>query len=128
MSGTEQLAQGQAPGGKQVGDAEDRRLWEAQQEAVELRARLAEEIERERILELEIAAVRKDLEVKVAYAGALEEAAEERKAHVAWLQVHFDRERERADQAEAELAAERARIYYRIFQPVLRALRGRGPT
>ncbi|MDA8046101.1 MAG: hypothetical protein M0Z30_12830 [Actinomycetota bacterium] len=113
---------------EQADNGEDRRLWEAQQEVSELRSRLAEEIERERILELEIGAVRKDLEVKVTYARALEEAAEERKAHLAWLQVHFDRERDRADRAEAELAAERSRLYYRIFQPVLRALRGRGES
>ena len=77
------------------------------------------------ILELEIAAVRKDLEVKITYAEALEQTAEERKAYVSWLQVHYDFERHRADQATAELQAERSRLYYRMAQPFIRRLRGR---
>ncbi len=133
MSGTEQLEGAEqlpGPGPSEPGPAAaegtaDRRLWEARQEVAELKARLAEELERERILELEIAAVRKDLEVKIAYAEALEEAAEERKGYMAWLQRHVDVERNRADDAAAELAAERARILYRVSQPLIRALRGR---
>jgi regulator of replication initiation timing len=126
MTGTEQLQSDPDADGEEEGSLPlDRRLWEAREEIAELRARLAEQLERERILELEIAAVRKDLEVKVAYSEALDKAAEERQNHTYWLQSHFDAERKRADDATAELEAERSRIYYRLAQPVVRALRGR---
>lgn len=111
---------------EQAGDpdwADEQDLVAARQEIAELRMRLAEEIERERILELEIAAVRKDIEVKQTYATALEETAEERKAYTQWLQAHFDLERSRAEAAEAELAAERSRLYYRLLRPVIRTVR-----
>jgi hypothetical protein len=124
MSGTEQLqgsAQTTNPG---EGGPLDHRLREAAEEISGLRTRLAEQGERERIQELEIAAARKDLEVKVTYTEALERAAEERQRYVAWLQHHFDVERQRADQATAELQAERARLFYRVSQPVIRLLRG----
>lgn len=126
MSGTGQLhgSSDQFEGAEaEIGESPDRSLWEAREEITELRTRLAEEIERERILELEIAAAQKDLAVKVEYATALEDAAEERKEYIQWLQTHYDRERARADATADELAAERARLYYRLFQPLLRAVR-----
>lgn len=113
-------------GGPPMGEADARRLWAVEEELAELRMRLAEQLERERILELELAAARKDLQVKVTYADALDKAAEERNRHVEWLQAHFDEERERADRLTAELAAERSRIYYRILQPLLRRVRSSG--
>jgi hypothetical protein len=126
MSGTEQLDGTPEAAGPVDQTPLDRRLWEAEEEIVELRSRLAEQTERERILELEIGAVRKDLEVKVTYAEALERAADERQGYVAWLQHHYDAERQRADQASAELQAERSRLFYRAAQPLIRLLRGRG--
>lgn len=99
------------------------RLTPPEEELADLRQRLAEQIERERILELELAAARKDLQVKNTYADALERAADERRRHLDWLQTHFDEERERADRLAAELAAERSRLYYRALQPLLRRVR-----
>jgi hypothetical protein len=90
----------------------------------------AEGEERERILELEVAALRRDLDVKVAYNEALERAATERRRYTEWLQSQVESERERcsnlttqAAALAAELAAERARISYRLAQRVVALLR-----
>ena len=90
-----------------------------------LERRLAEELERERVLDLEVQSLRRDLDVKAAYVRAMEDGADERQRQTAWLQEHFDSERRRADALAAELAAERARISYRIMQLMVR-LSGRG--
>jgi ribonuclease HI len=88
-----------------------------------LERRLAEELERERVLDLEVQSLRRDLDVKAAYVKAMEEGADERQRQTAWLQEHFDIERKRADALAAELAAERARVSYRIMQLVVRLSR-----
>jgi regulator of replication initiation timing len=105
------------------GSASARQLWEARERLSELEARLAEQVERERILELEVAALRRDLSVKVAYADALERSADEQRASVAWLQERFDDERRRAEQLSKELTAERARISYRMINRLITLVR-----
>lgn len=112
-----------APANGRSGE-DDRRLWEAKEEIEELRGRLAAQLERERILEIEVAALRKDLEVKIAYSDAQVDANETLERHLGWLQEHYDIEAERARCLSEELAAERARIYYRLLNPVLHAIRG----
>jgi hypothetical protein len=106
----------------------DRRLWEAREEITELKGRLAEQLERERILELEVVAVRRDLKVKLEYAAALERSVEERQRYIDWLQTHFDIERARADAVADELRAERSRISYRVSRQLIRLLKGRRPS
>jgi hypothetical protein len=104
-----------------------RQLWETEERVAELEALQAEQLERERVLEVEIAALRRDVDVKVAYATALEEAAEERQSYVLWLQSHFDEERRRAAELSAELSAERARLSYRAVRLLVWILKpGRG--
>lgn len=100
-------------------------LSEAEQRIAELDAQYAEQLERERVLEVENAALRRDVAVKVAYATALEQAAEERQTHIIWLQAHFDLERLRAERLSTELAAERARLSYRVARRAI-AIVGRG--
>lgn len=121
-------------------DASVHRLGELEDHITQLETRLAERIERERVLTLELAAARRDLEVKSAYNTMLESAAVERQQHVAWLQTHVDRLTIEHDtliaeakaQAEAsenlsrgveslssELAAERARVSYRMSQAAI---------
>jgi hypothetical protein len=85
-----------------------------------LERRLGEELERERVLDLEVQSLRRDLDVKAAYVKAMEDGADERQRQTAWLQEHFDVERKRADALAAELTAERARISYRIMQLIVR--------
>jgi hypothetical protein len=129
MSGTERLdSAAKATDSPRDEISLDRRLWEAREEITELKGRLAEQLERERILELEIAAVRRDLKVKQEYAAALERSTEERQVYIDWLQTHFDIERARADAVADELRAERSRISYRLSQPLIVLLKGRRPS
>jgi hypothetical protein len=106
--------------------AGDHPNWEAADRIAELEAICAEQIERERVREVEIAALRRDIDVKVAYAAALEKAADERHDYVTWLQSRYEEASKRATELEAELTAERARVSYRVAQRVISAL-GRSP-
>jgi len=106
---------------------EARQLWEAEERIAELEGRLAEGVERQRVLEVELAALRSDLLVKVAYSAALEQAATERQGHIHWLQSHFDAEKQYAGALAAELAAERGRISYRVIQRLIPLVRVRRP-
>lgn len=115
----------------------NRRIWELTERLAELETELAERLERERLNELELAALRKDLEVQGAFQAAMEQAGAERRAHTEWLQARVEElsaatsaQRVRADalkteldeaQADrdrlaAELHAERARVSYRMVQ------------
>jgi flagellar biosynthesis chaperone FliJ len=111
------------PADPRLAGVESRRLWEAQERMSELESQLAERLERERILELEVSALRRDLAVKVSYTDALERSLEEQQATTRWLQERFDEERRRADALSAELAAERARISYRLVNRAIKTLR-----
>lgn len=124
---------------KVVPDGAGRRIWELEESVAELTARAAESVERERVQTLEIAALRRDLDVKAAYNVMLERASLERKEHVAWLEATLDEERrtrelatQRAEQAERalqrvhqELCAERARRSYRLMQAMIARLASR---
>jgi hypothetical protein len=103
----------------------NRLLWEAREQIAELRAQLAEQTERERVLELEVLSLRKDLEVKTAYCEVLERTADEKHSHLTWLQGRFDEERQHARALEAELGAERARVSYRVANRLIGILRPR---
>jgi hypothetical protein len=107
----------------EIGEHKGRSETETRVAALE--RRLAEELERERMLDLEVQSLRRDLDVKAAYVKAMEEGADERQRQTEWLQEHFDVERRRADGLAAELAAERARISYRIAQRLVRLVTGR---
>lgn len=112
-----------------------RQTWEQRERIAELEASLAEHVERERIWELELAAMRKDLEVKSAYNTMLERNAMDQRKTIEWLQSraenadsHLAVDRRRVEALEAdllavrrELALERARLSYRLVQPVVRA-------
>jgi hypothetical protein len=84
----------------------------------DLETKLAEREERDRIRELEITALRHELELRFAYNGALEEALEEQR-NINRITALFESERNRADQAEQLLDAERTRISYRIVNKFL---------
>ncbi len=99
------------------------RLEAAGQRIAELEGLLAEHIERERILEVEMAAMRRDLDVKVTYCDVLEATAEERKRYLEWLQSNYDTERRRAGALAAELTAERARLSYRLTRKAVGLIR-----
>ena len=105
------------------GDGPARRLWEARERVAELEGLLAEHVERERVLEVEIAAMRRDLDVKVAYCDVLEATADERGRYLEWLQEHYDIESTRALEVTAQLTAERSRLSYRVTQRVVGVLR-----
>jgi hypothetical protein len=96
-----------------------RRLWEAQERLAEVEVQLAESLERDRIRALELAALRRDLDVKGAYNDMLERAAGVRDHDLARIQAQLDADRPAAaaiEQLKAELAAERARLSYRVAQ------------
>jgi hypothetical protein len=126
-----------------AGQDKARHLLALEEELAELNLRLTERIERERVITLELAASRQDLEVKGAYNLMLESAALERQQHVSWLQGLVDQlSQERAvataelaaglerlrsaelrvSELSTELAAERARVSYRISQRLIRRL------
>jgi hypothetical protein len=95
-----------------------RESWGLMERIADLETQLAEREERDRIRELEITALRHELELRFAYNGALEEALEEQR-NINRITALFESERIRADQAEQLLAAERTRISYRIVNRVL---------
>jgi hypothetical protein len=106
-----------------------RENWELMERVAELEAKLAEREERDRIRELEISALRHELELRFAYNTSLERALEEQRnlngiTHL--LETERSRaeiERSRADGAEHLLAAERARISYRLVNWVAVSVR-----
>jgi hypothetical protein len=88
--------------------------WELMERVAELETKLAGREERDRIRELELAALRHELELRFAYNSSLERALEEQRM--------FATERARAERAEQALAAERARISYRLVSRVTEPL------
>jgi hypothetical protein len=100
----------------ELGSDSSRENWELMERVAELEARLAEREERDRIRELEIAALRHELELRFAYNSSLERALEEQRNinEIIRLLERAETERSRADEAEQLLAAERARISYRL--------------
>jgi hypothetical protein len=62
-----------------------RREWELSERVTDLEAQLAEQLERERIRELEIISLRRELEVRFAYNSMLEHNALERQKEIDWL-------------------------------------------
>jgi len=90
-----------------------RRAWDLSERVAELEAELDQRIERDRIRELELSSLRRELDVRFAYNAALEERVLEHKQQIDWmhqqfaLQVQgFAADQERAAQ---ELAVERER-------------------
>jgi hypothetical protein len=88
----------------------------------ELETTLAERQERDSIRELEIAALRHELELRFAYNSSLEKALDEER-NLSRVTLMFETERVRADQAERILAAERARLSYRVVNRLVMLLR-----
>jgi hypothetical protein len=88
----------------------------------ELETTLAERTERDRIRELEVAALRHELELRFAYNTSLEKALEEER-NLTRVTRMFETERVRADHAEQMLAAERARVSYRVVNRLVMLLR-----
>lgn len=105
-----------------------RQIYELQEQISELRQRLTEQVERERVLNLELLHARRDVDVKTAYISTLERQLSEAQVgteqaraasegHITWLQKQVDRHQNRADQAVArrrelrrELDAARAEL------------------
>jgi hypothetical protein len=116
-----------------------RQAWELNERVTELESELAEQVERARVRELEISALHKDVALKTAYHDALERSAAERQQQIEWFHAHVNAQStqlteqvHRAEHAEkmwhaavAELAAERARISYRIAQRLIAAAKRR---
>jgi hypothetical protein len=112
---------------------DDQQAWDLAEQVSTLQARLNELLERERVRELELAALRKDVEVKAAYNTMLERAAGENRELIDWLRSRLDDvqgvlepEHERSaqlerslDAAARELQLERQRISYRLAQRVI---------
>jgi len=97
---------------------------DSDESAAVMEAQLMECRERERVHELEIAALRRELEIRLAYNATLEQDAAERQHHTDWLYSHiehvtsvFEAERHRSNEVlqgersrlAKELAAERRR-------------------
>jgi hypothetical protein len=99
-----------------------RENWELMERVAELEAVLAERDERDRIRELEISALRHELELRLAYSSSLERALEEQRTLNEITRL-LESERSRADVAEHVLAAERARISYRLVNRVAVSVR-----
>jgi len=120
--------------------ASARRIYDLREHISELEVTVAERLERERVLTLELAAARRDLEVKAAYNVMLESAALERRQSIEWLQGRVEQlshelahavaenaghtqqaaaATARVGELTAELAAERARLSYRLAQRVV---------
>jgi hypothetical protein len=95
-----------------------REKWELMERVVDLETKLAEREERDRIRELEIVALRHELELRFAYNESLEVALDEERNRNQITRL-FEGERRRADGAEQLLAAERARISYKIVNPLV---------
>jgi hypothetical protein len=101
----------------------------------ELEDVLAGYVERERVHELEIQALRRDLDLKAIHNVMLDRDVLDQRRHGEWLQTRLDAEaeahrsacshaahlQELLDSARAELAAERSRTSYRIVARVLAA-------
>jgi hypothetical protein len=102
-----------------------RENWELMERVAELEAVLAERDERDRIRELEISALRHELELRLAYSSSLEQALEEQRTLNEITRL-LESERSRADVAEHVLAAERARISYRLVNRVAVSVRQLG--
>jgi hypothetical protein len=96
--------------------------WELMERITELETTLAEREERDRIRELEIAALRHELELRFAYNSSLEKALEEQRTLTEVTRL-FESERVRADHAERTLAAEQARLSYQVVNRLVRLLR-----
>ena len=96
--------------------------WGLMERITELETTLAERQERDSIRELEIAALRHELELRFAYNSSLEKALDEER-NLSRVTLMFETERVRADQAERILAAERARLSYRVVNRLVMLLR-----
>jgi hypothetical protein len=99
--------------------------WELMERVAELEAVLAERDGRDQIRELEISALRHELELRLAYSSSLERALEEQR-NLNEITRLLETERSRADVAEHVLAAERARISYRLVNRVAVSVRQLG--
>ncbi|MST35059.1 hypothetical protein GHK86_20305, partial [Acidimicrobiaceae bacterium USS-CC1] len=93
----------------------ERVVWELREQVAELRAELAEAAQREQERERELAALRHELELRIARDAANEERVtiarsqlEEVRGHLRWLTGHTDAVTERFDEARQALAALRA--------------------
>lgn len=90
----------------------ERVVWELREQVVELRAELAEAAQREQERERELAALRHELELRIARDAANEERVtiarsqlEEVRGRLRWLTGHTDAVTERFDEARQALAA-----------------------
>lgn len=90
----------------------ERVVWELREQVAELRAELAEAAQREQERERELAALRHELELRIARDAANEERVtiarsqlEEVRGHLRWLTGHTDAVTERFDEARQALAA-----------------------
>lgn len=90
----------------------ERVVWELREQVLELRAELAEAAQREQERERELAALRHELELRIARDAANEERVtiarsqlEEVRGHLRWLTGHTDAVTERFDEARQALAA-----------------------
>lgn len=126
--------------------------WDLMERVAELEGQLAERVERERVREIEISSLRHELELRFEHNSSLDRSLREARQRVEWMQSHIDHitrvfatesansqtalvsERRRADdesqarrQAEEALAAERARIAYRLFQRLVGPFARRRP-
>ena len=91
-----------------------RREWDLRERVAELEAELDKRVERDRIRELELASLRRELEVRFAYNAALEQRVLEHKQELDWMHQQFALQAQgfaaEQERAAAELAAARERV------------------
>lgn len=88
---TPQVSEGREPAADPDAVRSARRVWELGEHLADLQLELGRRAEREAITELEILALRKDLELASAYSAMQESAEQERRQAVHWLQEQLDR-------------------------------------
>ena len=99
-------------------------MWEAEERIAELEARQSEQLERERVLEVEIAALRRDVDVEVACTRMLRRRRPRSgTATSSGCNRILTRRRQHAERLSAELSAERARLSYRVVRRIVLILK-----
>jgi hypothetical protein len=91
-----------------------RRAWTSQERVTELETELDQRIERERIRELELASLRRELEVRFAYNATLEQRMLDHKQQLDWMHEQFALQAQgyaaELERVSQQLVEERARI------------------
>lgn len=101
-----------------------RREWELAERVVELEGRLGEVSHSETMREIEVQAIRHELDLQMAYNRHLEQLLSERQLQIDWFRIHAGPLSSVAvmdeEDARLQLLAERQRISYRFVQRISR--------